>query len=103
MLHRMSEVNVIDWHVNPFRADRWYSAWLPALERAPAFGATSVALTRAEDDHLHFRQTTVWNERADFDRFWASDEVASIREEAMNYYNKPLLPTWHVLLVADDA
>ena len=28
----MAEVNVIDWHVNPFRADRWYAVWLPALE-----------------------------------------------------------------------
>ena len=27
----MTEVNVINWHVNPFRADRWYAIWMPAL------------------------------------------------------------------------
>ena len=27
--------------------------WMPALERAPSFGATSFSLTRSEDDHLH--------------------------------------------------
>ncbi|MEO7197726.1 MAG: antibiotic biosynthesis monooxygenase [Solirubrobacterales bacterium] len=97
----MAEVNVIDWHVNPFRADRWYKVWRPALERSAAFGATSFTLTRSEDDHLHFIQTTVWDSRADFDRYWSSDEVSRAREDAIDYYNKPLLPAWHMLLVRD--
>lgn len=95
----MREVNVIDWHVTPFRADRWYQAWLPALQRASAFGATDVSLTRSEDDHLHFRQTTTWESRADFERYWSSDEVARAREAAINWYAKPLLPAWHMKLV----
>jgi len=95
----MSEVNVINWHVNPFRADRWYSIWMPALMRAGSFGATRYTLTRSHDDHLHFVQTTVWNSRADFERFWSSDEVAKAREDALSYYNKPVLPSWHVSLV----
>ena len=79
----MAEVNVIDWHVNPFRADRWYAVMLPAVNRASAFGATSY-LTRTEDDHLHFIQTTVWESREDFDRYWSSDEVAAARERALD-------------------
>ena len=65
---------------------------MPALERAPAFGATSFSLTRSEDDHLHFLQTTVWETRADFERFWSSDEVAEAREAAFNWFNKPVYP-----------
>ena len=42
----MAEVNVVNWHINPFRADRWYAIWMPALERAPSFGARSFSLTR---------------------------------------------------------
>ena len=99
----MAEINVIDWHVTPFRADRFYAIWLPALERAPAFGAKSFSLTRAEDDHLHFRQTTTWDARSDFDRWWASDEARRTRQKAINYYAKPLLPTWHMLLQSDAA
>ena len=95
----MAEVNVINWHVNPFRADRWYAIWRPALERAGAFGATRFTLTRSEDDHLHFVQTTVWESRADFERFWSSDEVSRARQDALDLYNKPVLPSWHVLLV----
>ena len=92
----MAEVNVIDWHIHPFRVDRWYAAWMPALERAESYGATSATLSRSEEDPLHFRQTTVWNSRADFERFWTSDEASRAREEALDYYNKPLLPGWYV-------
>jgi len=97
----MAEVNIINWHVNPWRADRWYQVWMPALERAPSFGATSFSLTRSEDDHLHFIQTTIWENRADFDRFWASDEIADAREAAGSWFNKPVLPVWHVLIAAE--
>ena len=92
----MAEVNVVNWHINPFRADRWYAIWMPALRRAPSFGATSYSLTRNEEDHLHFQQTTIWESRADFDRFWSSDEVAEAREATMDMYNKPVYPVWHV-------
>jgi heme-degrading monooxygenase HmoA len=93
----MAEVNVIDWHVHPFRVDRWYEAWMPAFERARSFGAISAMMTRSEDDPQHFRQTTIWESRADFERFWASDEATLAREQAINYFNKPVLPSWHVL------
>ena len=94
----MAEVNVIDWHVNPMRADRWYEAWIPAVERAGSFGAVGWSLTRSEDDPLHFRQVTIWESRDDFERYWSSDEVSDRRRQAFNFYNKPLLPSWHSLL-----
>ena len=99
----MENVNVIDWHIHPHRADRWYAAWLPAVERAGSFGATSWSLTRSEDDPLHFRQTTVWDSREDFERYWSSDAVAAAREAALNYYNKPLLPNWHQLIGTNEG
>ena len=97
----MAEVAVIDWHIHPFRADRWLEAWRPAASRALAFGATSWTLTRSIDDPLHFRQTSVWENREDFERYWASDEVATAREQVMNLYNKPLLATWHTFIAGE--
>ena len=100
------EVNlvcVIDWHVNPFRADRWYELWLPAAERALGFGATEWTITRSTEDPLLFRQTTIWRDKADFERYWASDEVSAIRHDALKYYNKPVLPVWHTLVAADST
>ena len=72
----MADLNYIDWHVHPFRAERWLEIWRPALDRALAFGAKSCYLTRDVDDPLHFRQVTVWDDHADFERYWYSDEIA---------------------------
>lgn len=95
------DVCYIDWHTTPFRADRWYEIWQPAAARAMAFGAKSWSLTRSIDDPLLFRQSSLWEDRADFDRYWASDEVVAIREQAMNYYAKPVLIAWHTLIAGE--
>jgi len=97
----MPYYNYIDWHTTPFRSDRWLEIWRPALDRALAFGASASHLTRNIDDPLHFRQVSVWEDKADFERYWASDEVSTMRQAAMSYYTKPLLPNWHSL--AADA
>lgn len=94
----MAEICYIDWHIHPFRADRWFEIWEPGAARAMSFGAKSWSLTRSIDDPKVFRQASVWEDRADFDRYWNSDEITDIRERALNYYNKPVLPAWHTLL-----
>lgn len=96
------QVCVLDWRVHPFRAERWYEAWAPAAERCLAFGARSYTLTRSDDDPLHFRQTMAWDDPADFERYWASDEVSRVREQVLNLYNKPLIPEWQTLLVSSS-
>jgi quinol monooxygenase YgiN len=99
----MAEVAVIDWHVHPFRADRWLEAWRPAAARAMAFGASEWSLTRSVNDPLHFRQTSVWDDPEDFERYWASDEVTTVREQVLNLYNKPLAISWHDLMASESA
>jgi len=95
------DVVYIDWHINPFRADRWYEIWEPAAARVMAFGAKGWSLTRNVEDPLHFRQAAIWENRGDFERYWYSDEISALREEAFNYFNKPILPVWHVLLAGE--
>ena len=94
----MAEVCYIDWHVTPFRADRFLEIWTPAAARVLAFGATSWSLTRSIDDPLHIRQAAVWESHDDFERYWYSEETTAAREEAINYYGKPVLPDWHSLV-----
>lgn len=89
------EINQLDWHVTPFRADRWMETWIPACERALSFGAKSATITRSIEDPLHFTLTTAWENREDFDRYWSSDEISAAREDTITLYLKPLLPTWH--------
>ena len=98
----MTEVHYIEWHVTPFRRDRFLEVWTPALDRALAHGAKAAFLTRSEDDTLHLRQTTVWESRADHERWWFSDELSVLRQEALPYYAKPVEQHWHAQ-VADAA
>ena len=97
----MSEVCVLDWHVAPFRADRFLDLWEPAAARMPAFGAKSWSLTRSTDDPLAIRQSSVWESRADFERYWYSEEIEKARAAVIDLHDIPLLPTWHTLLVAE--
>ena len=97
----MAEVNRLDWHIAPFRADRWLDLWEPAAAKMPAYGATSWSLTRSKDDPLAFQQTSIWEQRSDFERYWYSEEIAKAREQILGYYDLPLLPAWHALVLAE--
>ena len=97
----MSEVCVLDWHIAPFRADRFLDLWEPAAAKMPAYGAKSWSLTRSTDDPLAIRQSSVWESRADFERYWFSEEIAAARATVIDLYDIPLLPSWHELLVAE--
>ena len=75
----MAEVCTLDWHIAPFRADRWLELWEPAAARMPAFGAKSWSPSRAIDDPLAFQQTSLWESRSDFARHWYSKEIETAR------------------------
>ena len=94
-------VYTITWHVNPFRGDKFEDAWRPAAEAAVDFGATFWAFWRSKDDPLDFTQVAVFRSKLDFERYWYSDEISALREEAVNYFNKPVLPVWHALIAGE--
>lgn len=97
----MAEVCTLDWHISPLRADRFLDLWEPAAARMPAFGATSWSLTRSTEDTNYFQQTSVWEKRSDFERYWYSEEIERARTSIIDIYDKPLLPVWHILVAAN--
>lgn len=97
----MAEVCTLDWHITPLRADRWLDLWEPAAAKMPAYGAKSWSLIRSIEDPLLFRQTSVWESRADFERYWYSDEIEAVRAQIIDLYDLPLLPSWHTLIAAE--
>jgi len=97
----MAEICRLDWHIAPFRADRWLDLWEPTAAKMPAYGAKSWSLTRSLDDPLAFQQTSLWESRSDFERYWFSEEVEVARAAILDLYDLPLLPTWHTLLTAE--
>ncbi|HEV2791643.1 MAG TPA: hypothetical protein VGV69_10130 [Solirubrobacterales bacterium] len=97
----MAEVCTLDWHITPMRADRFLDLWEPSAAKAPAYGAKSWSLTRSTDDPLAFRQTMIWEQRSDFERYWYADEIAQARATVIDLYDIPLLPAWHILIAAE--
>jgi len=97
----MAEVCTLDWHIAPFRADRWLDVWESAAAKMPAYGAKNWSLTRSIDDPLAFQQSAEWESRADFERYWFSEEIEAAREATIGYYDLPMLPTWHTVIAAE--
>ena len=97
----MAEVCTLDWHITPFRADRFLDLWEAAAAKAPAYGAKSWSLIRSVDDPLHFQQTSVWERREDFERYWYSEEIEAARQTAIDLYDVPIVPAWHTLVAAE--
>jgi hypothetical protein len=97
----MVEVCTLNWHIAPLRGDRFLDLWEPAAAKMPAFGAKSWSLTRSIDDPLAFQQTSTWEKRSDFERYWFSEEIETARAGIIDIYDLPLLPAWHTLVAAE--
>src|SRR4029077_4223464 len=97
----LMEVCTLDWHIVPLRADRFLDVWEAAAAKMPAYGARNWSLTRSTDDQLWIRQTSFWESRSDFERYWFSDEIEQARASVIDLYDIPLLPAWHILLAAE--
>ena len=85
----------INWHITPFRGDKFQEAWLPVAEAALDFGATGWALFRNSDGLLDFTQYAFFPSKLDFDRYWYSDEILKAREDIAGWYTVPLVPLVH--------
>ena len=93
----------IRWAANPFRGDAFEEAWLPAAEAAIDYGATSWAFYRATDGLLDFIQHAIFPSKAEFDRYWYSEEIVEARTKASGLYQVPILYTFHSIVGSGSA
>ena len=82
----------IDWHVNPFRGDKFAEGWAPAAELALDFGAVSWGFYRAIDGRLDFIQHALFPTKAQWEQYWYSETISEKRIELQGYFNVPVLP-----------
>ncbi|HEY6777196.1 MAG TPA: hypothetical protein VI122_11875 [Thermoleophilaceae bacterium] len=94
---------MIRWPINPFRGDRFAEEWLPAAEAVLDYGATEWTFTRAMDGRLDFIQTAVFPSKADFERYWYSEEISEKRVEIAGIYQVPIVPTFWEVVGAGEA
>jgi quinol monooxygenase YgiN len=94
----MIEMVHIDYHLTPFRAEKFASLYRPLVPRVLAYGAKGYAFYRSEDDSDHFVHESLWEDRADFQRFWSSREMQLARVRITGLYEQPVLPSWATIL-----
>ncbi len=85
----------VRWVANPFRADRFERAWLPAAQAALDYGARSWAFVRSKEDPWQFVQYATFPDKLSFERYWYSEELAEARAEASGLFQVPVLPIWY--------
>jgi quinol monooxygenase YgiN len=94
----MIEMVQIDYHLTPFRAERFAALYRPIVPRVMAYGATGYVFYRSEDDSDHFIHSSLWEHRADFQRFWISREMQEMRQKVEGLYEQPVIPGWATIL-----
>jgi quinol monooxygenase YgiN len=88
----------IDWHATPFRAEKFQALYEPAVSRVMSYGAKGYLFYRSEVDPQHFVHVSIWEEGADFDRYWFSREMSNVRKSIAGFYTQPVLPVKSLVL-----
>jgi quinol monooxygenase YgiN len=88
----MIEMVQIDYHLTPFRAERFAALYRPIVPRVMAYGAKGYIFYRSEDDSDHFVHGSLWDDRAAFQRFWVSAEMQEMRQKVLGLYEQPVIP-----------
>jgi hypothetical protein len=88
----------LDYAVTPFRANKFYELYYPAIKRPLTYGATGYLFYRSEDDPDHFVHYILWEDRAGFQRWWFSQEMQDLRGAISGLHGQPLLPKWNTVL-----
>jgi heme-degrading monooxygenase HmoA len=95
---KLMDVVQLDYIVTPFRAQRFYDLYRPAIKRPLSYGASGYLFYRGEDDADHFVHMIFWEDRAGFRRWWFSQEMQEIRVAVAGLHGQPLLPKWSTIL-----
>ena len=94
----MIEMVEIDYHLTPFRAERFAALYRPIVPRVLVYGAKGYSFLRSEEDSDHFTHASIWENRADFQRFWMSREMQEMRQKVSGLYEQPVVPGWATVI-----
>jgi quinol monooxygenase YgiN len=94
----MVEMAYIDFHLVPFRAERFASLYRPVVRRVLVYGALGYSFYRSEEDADHFVHASFWEDRESFQRFWMSREMQDTRVKILGLYEQPVIPSWATII-----
>jgi hypothetical protein len=90
----MAGVVHIPWYATGFRHDRLADALAGIAPVALRYGARSYQVHRYRDDLYKFLQMAEFDDKVDFDRYWAGPEFTDFRVLASSWYQVPVTYSW---------
>ena len=104
----MAGTVIVPWYATGFRQDAFEHALNEAAATALRYGASSYAVYRSRDDRYKFQQLAVFEEKLDWERYWAGPEMTDFRVVHSSWYQIPVLYGWWDLtagggLIVNDA
>ena len=97
----MAGVVHIPWYATGLRHDKLASALGDIAAVALRYGATSYSVYRYRDDRYKFLQTAEFENKIDFERYWAGPEFTDYRVLCSGWFQVPVVYGWTDLVVAE--
>lgn len=91
----MAGVVHIPWYATLFRHEKLAEALQELAPIAIRYGATEVQIHQSRDDRYKFDHMCWFETRAEWERFWESDELIRFRARYSGWYQVPLLYVWN--------
>ena len=85
----MAGTVIIPWYATGFRGDDFETALNEVAATALRYGASSYAVYRARDDRYKFQQFAAFEEKLDWERYWAGPEMTDFRVVHSSWYQVP--------------
>ncbi len=90
----MAGTVIIPWYATGFRGADLETALNEVAATALRYGASSYAVYRARDDRYKFQQLACFEEKLDWERYWAGPEMTDFRVVHSSWYQVPVLYGW---------
>ena len=94
----MAGVVHIPWYATLFRHEKFAEALQELAPIAIRYGASEVQIHQSRDDRYKFDHMVWFDSRAEWERFWESDELIRFRARYSGWYQVPVLYVWNDVL-----
>ena len=89
----------IPWYATGFRGDGLEEALRELAPVALRYGATAYTVYRSRDDRYKFLQTATFEDKLDWERYWAGPEMTRFRTIHQGWYQVPVTYVWNDVVV----
>jgi len=88
-------VAMIPWYATVWRGDRFEAAVREIAPVALRYGATEYEVLRSREDRYRIHQSSTFERKLDFDRYWYGPEFEAFRTEYSSWYQVPIIYEWY--------